>query len=143
MTSITITADSKGMQTIAKAKRHEVVIDEPPATGGTDSGPNPLQLLLCALAGCENIVSNFVAKEINFDLQEIEFSIEGQVDLRGVMGDPDVRPYYQNISVSAKVKTSESAERVQELKEKTDLRCPVFTTLKAAGVEMTTVWTKV
>jgi hypothetical protein len=57
--------------------------------------------------------------------------VDGELDSRGLMGDPSVRPYFQTINIEAIVKTTESEERVQELKEKTDARCPVFNTLKA------------
>jgi putative redox protein len=137
-----ITAVSEGMQTKATSKQHTMIIDEPQNMGGKDEGPNPLATLLGALAGCENVVANIVAKEMNFDLQGIEFDIRGDFDPRGFMGDPNVRPYFEKVTIQAKVKTSETEARIKELQEKTDLRCPVFTTLKAAGVEMITNWVK-
>jgi putative redox protein len=137
-----ITAVSQGMQTKVKSANHHFIVDEPQAMGGKDEGANPLGTLLGALAGCENIIANMVAKDINFDLQGIEFDIRGELDTRGLMGDPNVRPYFEKVIVNAKVKTNESEERIKELQEKTDLRCPVFTTLKAAGVEMVPNWVK-
>ncbi|GIM45833.1 hypothetical protein DNHGIG_13820 [Collibacillus ludicampi] len=101
-----------------------------------------MSLVLSALAGCENIVANLVAKEINFDLQGIEFDIRGEFDPRGLMGDPNVRPYFEKVTIHAKVKTSESEDRLKELQEITDSRCPVYTTLKAAGVELESNWVK-
>jgi putative redox protein len=137
-----ITAISQGMQTHARIKNHEIIIDTTPAFGGKETGPDPLSLLLSALAGCENIMANIVAKEINFDLQGIEFDIRGEFDPRGLMGDPNVRPYFEKVTVHAKVKTSESEDRIKELQEITDSRCPVYTTLKAAGVELEVNWVK-
>ncbi|WP_282201373.1 OsmC family protein [Collibacillus ludicampi] len=123
-------------------KNHEIIIDTTPAFGGKETGPDPLSLVLSALAGCENIVANLVAKEINFDLQGIEFDIRGEFDPRGLMGDPNVRPYFEKVTIHAKVKTSESEDRLKELQEITDSRCPVYTTLKAAGVELESNWVK-
>jgi putative redox protein len=110
--------------------------------GGKDTGPDPLSALLSSLAGCENVIANFVAKEIEFDLQGIEFDITGILDTRGLMGDPEVKPYFEKVRVEAKVKTSESQERVDQLQKLTDERCPVFTTLKAAGIELQPRWVK-
>jgi putative redox protein len=110
--------------------------------GGKDSGPNPLSTLLSSLAGCENVIANMVAKEIGFDLQGIEFNVKGTLDPRGMMGDPNVKPYFENVVINAEVKTDESEKRVKELQEKTDQRCPVFTTLKAAGIELEPNWSK-
>lgn len=140
--NLKITGVSKRMQTKTEARKHQVILDEPPQQGGEDTGPTPLEIMLQGLAGCENIIANMVAKEMNFDLQGMEFTIEGRLDLRGLQGDPEVRPYFEKVTIHAQVRTNESNERVQELKEKTDVRCPLFTTLKAAGVEMETTWVK-
>ncbi|PZE21626.1 OsmC family protein [Paenibacillus xerothermodurans] len=140
--SIKVSAQSEGVYTEARTGNHQVIIDEPVAAGGQDRGPNPLQLVLSALAGCESIIANMVAKEIDFDLQGIEFEIHGEVDLRGLKGDPSVRPYFETVTINAKVKTDETPERVQELQEKTDVRCPVYTMLDAAGVDIQTSWVK-
>ncbi len=137
-----VTGKSKGMQTIAKSDQHTITIDEPPVMGGEDTGPDPLTTFLCALSGCENVVANVVAKELKFDLQEIEFDIRGVVDRRGFMGDPNVKPYFEKVTIDAKVQTSESEERIAELWRITDSRCPLYTTLKAAGVELESKWSK-
>jgi putative redox protein len=137
-----VTGSSKGMQTVVSSKQHTITIDEPPAMGGQDTGPDPLTTLLGALAGCENVVANLVAKELNFDLQGIEFDIQGTIDTRGLMGDPNVKPYFQQVTIHAKVKTNESQERIEELQRITDSRCPVYTTLKAAGIPLQSKWTK-
>ncbi|EDL65556.1 OsmC family protein [Bacillus sp. SG-1] len=81
-----ITAFSKGMYTEGTSHGHKVIIDEPASMGGTDKGANPLATLLISLAGCENAIANFVAKEINFDLQGIDFEVSGDIDPRGMMG---------------------------------------------------------
>ncbi|WP_113927975.1 OsmC family protein [Bacillus sp. P14.5] len=137
-----ITASSKGMNTRGSSHQHTVVIDEPHKMGGTDKGANPLATLLISLSGCENAIANFVAKEINFDLQGIEFEVTGEIDPRGMMGEEGVRPYFEKITVNAKVQTSESEERVQELQRIVDTRCPIYTTLVAANVEMIASWKK-
>ncbi|NMH68177.1 OsmC family protein [Bacillus sp. RO3] len=137
-----ITAVSKGMYTEGTSHDHKVIIDEPANMGGTDKGANPLATMLISLTGCENAIANFVAKEIKFDLQGIEFEVKGEIDPRGMMGEEGVRPYFQKITVNAKVSTSESEERVQELQQIVDARCPIYTTMVAADVEMVANWTK-
>lgn len=123
-----------------KTNGHSITIDEPESMGGEDKGPDPLSNMLASLAGCENVIANMVAKEMEFDLRGINFSIHGELDSRGLMGTADVRPYFQKVSIEAQVETDESDERIQELREKTDARCPVYTTLKAADVELSSDW---
>ena len=137
-----VEGNAKSFQTDLSTGSHEITIDEPENLGGSNQGMDPLSALLSSLAGCENAVANFVAKEMDFDLQGISFQVNGNIDSEGMMGNPDVRPYFQTVSVKAKVQTSESDERVQELQDKVDARCPVFTTLHAAGVEMKVDWSK-
>ena len=139
---IYITAETNGVQTVAKAGKHTVIVDEPVNMGGKDEGADPLSTFLSALAGCENVIANLVAKEIHFDLQRIEFDVTGILDPRGFMGEPNVKPYFEKVIIHAKVKTSETQERVNELQKITDQRCPIFTTLKAAGIELEVNWTK-
>ncbi|RPE88627.1 putative OsmC-like protein [Salisediminibacterium halotolerans] len=132
---------SEGLALKATAGNHEMVLDEGSQMGGKDSGPNPLQTSLAALASCETVTANMAAKEMGFDLQSIDFEIEGEFDPKGFMGDPSVRPYFQTVRVNATVKTSESEERVKELQEKVEARCPVYTMMKAADVKMEDSWT--
>ncbi|WP_412733836.1 OsmC family protein [Heyndrickxia acidicola] len=56
-----------------------MIIDEPTNMGGKDTGANPLGTLLGALAGCENVVTNMVAKEIDFNLKGIEFTFKANL----------------------------------------------------------------
>ncbi|WP_412733833.1 OsmC family protein [Heyndrickxia acidicola] len=58
------------------------------------------------------------------------------------MGNTDVHPYFEKVSVDAKIKTTESEARIKELQEKTHHRCPVYKTLKAAGVDVISNWTR-
>lgn len=140
---VNITSQTTGMQSIIKAGNHTITIDEPETMGGKDTGADPLASFLSSLAGCENVIANFVAKEIEFDLQGMEFDITGILDSRGLMGVPNVRPYFEKIKINAKVHTSETQDRINQLQKTTDERCPVYTTLKAAGTELEVNWTKV
>jgi putative redox protein len=137
-----VNATTNGLRTDASTARHTVIIDENKGVGGTDAGANPLETVLAALAGCENAVSRFVAKHMNFDLQNITFTITGEFDRRGFQGEPGVRTYFQTITVEAKVTTSESEERLKELEHMVAQRCPVFNLLQAADVKITHKWSK-
>ena len=124
----------KGMRTDSVAGKHKIAIDEPVSFGGQDSAIDPLSTFLASLIGCENVMAQIIAKEMNFDLQGISFEADGNLDLRGLMGDLSVKPYFEQITVKAVVETSETQERINELQQAVDARCPVFQTLKAAGI---------
>jgi putative redox protein len=140
--TLMVSAKTEAITVTAKAGKHEFIIDEGKQMGGKDLGPNPLQAVLGALAACENVTARFVAREMNFDLQDLTFKIKGQFDPRGFMGDPNVRPYFETITIEATVATSETEDRIKELQEKVEARCPVYTLLKAANVQIDDQWLK-
>ncbi len=140
--TLMVNAKTEGITVTAKAGKHEFIIDEGKQMGGQDLGPNPLQSVLGALAACENVTARFIAREMNFDLQDITFKIKGEFDPKGFMGDPSVRPYFETVTVEAMVTTSENDDRIKEMQEKVEARCPVYTMLKAANVELNDTWTK-
>ena len=53
-----------------------IVIDEPAADGGTDTGPRPSQLLASSLAGCTAITMELYAQRKGWDLDGLEVSAD-------------------------------------------------------------------
>ena len=121
----------------------EFATDEPIAHGGSGEGPSPLQTVLGALLGCESVTFNRTAAEMGFDYDGIEFAAEYTIDIRGRMGVRGVTQHFQTVRVEALVKTAESEERLREVVEETEARCPVFNLVKDAGVKTEMRWVKV
>ncbi|TVP90254.1 OsmC family protein [Alkalibacterium sp.] len=137
-----VNAETDGFALTAKAGKHELVLDESEQLGGKNTGPNPMQTALAALVSCENVTANMAAREMDFDLKKMTFTVSGEFDPRGFMGDANVQPYFEEVVVDVKVETSESDERIQLLEEQVAARCPIFTLFKAAGVNLTNNWVK-
>lgn len=135
-----VTGQSEGMKAKVRAGNHEVIVDEAPQMGGNNEGPNPLQYMLIALSGCTNVVAHAAAKEMDFDLQGIDIKAEGEFDPRGFMGDPNVRTYFETAFLEVKVKTRETQDRLDQLREQVEARCPVYGTFKAANIDMQGSW---
>ncbi|MFV2001241.1 MAG: OsmC family protein [Acidimicrobiia bacterium] len=114
--------------------------DEPVGHGGTGEGPSPLQTVLGALCGCESVTFNRTATEMGFSYERIEFAAEFTIDIRGRSGVRGVRPHFQTIRVEAVVTTVETEERLREIVEETETRCPVFNLIKDAGVRTEMRW---
>lgn len=74
---------------------HQLIVDEPVASGGTDTGPRPTQLLATSLASCIAITMEMYAGVKEWDIGrvevEVETSYEGPVPSRFdvVVGLPD------------------------------------------------------
>lgn len=118
------------------------VTDEPIAHGGTSEGPSPLQAVVGALCGCESVTFHRTAKEMDFAYEGIEFEAEFTIDIRGRMGMRGVRQHFQTVRVEAVVRTDESGERLTEVVEETEARCPVFNLLDDAGVDLQVRWVR-
>jgi uncharacterized OsmC-like protein len=90
--------------------------DEPPVLLGRNLGPNAVELLLASLGFCYSVgyVANAAARGI--DLEEMEYELEGDIDLRNFLGLSDeVRPGFTEIHARARVKAPGATET--ELKE--------------------------
>lgn len=116
------------------------VFDEPSAHGGDDMGPSPLQGVLGALCACEAVTFSRTAAEMGFVYDGIEFDAAFTIDIRGRQGARDVVPHFQTIKVEARVLTSETTQRLAEIVEETEARCPVFNLVKDAGVNVQMAW---
>jgi uncharacterized OsmC-like protein len=129
------------MKTLVDAGEHGgFVTDEPRAHGGTGEGPSPLQAVLGALCGCEGVTFNRTAEDLGFSYQGIDFEGSYTIDIRGRMGDRSVRRHFQTVKVEARVRTPETEERLREVVEETEARCPVFNLISDAGVRVEMLW---
>ncbi len=130
-----------GMMTVIDTGEYGVLVtDEPEAHGGTGEGPSPLQTVVGALCGCESVTFNRTAAELGFSYGGIEFEAEFTIDIRGRLGNRAVRPHFQTVRVQAVVDTDETEERLREVVEETEARCPVFNLLKDADVRLELHW---
>ncbi len=111
--------------------------DEPPLLLGQDRGANPVEYLLHALAACvtSSLVYHAAAKGIR--IEEVESSLEGNIDLRGFLGlDPNVRRGYRDIRMKFRVKADVPDDQLEELVHTGERFSPVFDSI-TNGVPVT------
>ena len=100
---------------------------EPQVLLGFDTGPNPAEYLLHALAACLTTTLVYVATARKVRLTEVESTLEGDMDVRGCLGlTDDVRNGFTNIRVNFKVKGDASPETLREIVERAQARSVVF-----------------
>jgi putative redox protein len=115
------------IETTLRSGRHTVRVDEPAALAGEDSAPGPVDFALIALASCQTITYRFWAEKLGIALDDVEVTVEADLDLRGFFGlDEGVRPGFTAVRVAVTPKGPESAERYQELAAAVDAHCPVL-----------------
>lgn len=61
-------------------RQFELLADEPPGAGGTDTGPTPTELLLCALASCFAMAVAHAARTRELELSDLAVHVEGEYD---------------------------------------------------------------
>ncbi|MFQ5972388.1 MAG: OsmC family protein [Alphaproteobacteria bacterium] len=102
-------------QEIAHEAPFDLRADEPPILAGHDTGANPVEHLLNALAACLTTSLVYHAAVRGIEVDELESELEGDLDLQGFLGlSNEVRSGYQNIRVNFKVKTAE--DNIEKLK---------------------------
>lgn len=101
--------------------------DHPSVLCGGDEGPTPVEHLLHALSSCLIAGIANVAAARGVTLKEVEAMVEGDIDLRGILGlAADVRNGYQGIRVSFRISGDAAPEKLREIVEQSRARSAVF-----------------
>lgn len=111
------------------SRSEEFVMDagEPAILLGTDTGPNPAESLLHALAACLTTSLVYVAAARGVHLTEVESTLEGDMDVRGALGlSDDYRNGFEQIRVSFRVKGDAPEEKLREVVARAQQRSAVF-----------------
>ena len=88
--------------------------DHPAVLVGGDAAPTPAELLLAALASCLTSGLGNIAAVRKINLESVESRVEGDIDLRGILGLSDeVRNGFSQIRVSFRVRGDASPEALR------------------------------
>lgn len=122
-----------GLQSRVRIRNFEFLVDEPPALGGTDTAPNPVEFALAALATCQEITYRLHADHLGIPVTNVAVTVEGDIDLRGFFGvDDAVRPGFLEVRGTVAIESPAPYEDIVRLKEHVDEHCPVFDLLSRA-----------
>jgi len=100
--------------------------DHPAVLVGKDNGPTPVEYLLHALAACLTAGIANIAAARGVNLTEVTSTVEGDIDLLGILGLSDeVRNGYQGIRVSF-VLRGDDPDRLRQIVEQSRRRSAVF-----------------
>ncbi len=132
-----VTAELReGTQVTIQARQFTWPGDEPPAAGGTDTGPTPYEMLLGSLAACITITLRLYADHKGIDLTGIDVTLEFDRIHADDCVDCDQRKdgWIDRIQTQVMIRgTFNDAQRTR-LAQVAE-RCPVHKTL-ANGVEI-------
>ena len=106
--------------------------DHPAVLVGKDNAPTPVEFLLHAIAACLTAGIANIAAARGVNLTEVESTVEGDIDLLGILGlSSDERPArngYEQIRVSFKLRGDEPA-KLRKVVEQSRQRSAVYDVL--------------
>jgi uncharacterized OsmC-like protein len=104
--------------------------DHPAVLVGADNAPTPVEFLLHAIAACITSGMGNIAAARGVTLTEVESTVEGDIDLLGILGLSDqVRNGYKQMRVHFRVKGDAPVEKLQAIVKQATARSAVFDVL--------------
>ena len=100
---------------------------------GGDNAPLPVEIVLYGLAACITGGIANIAAARGVKLTEVESTVEGDMDLRGILGlSGEVRNGYEKIRATFTIKGDAPAEKLRQIVEQSRARSAVFDILTNA-----------
>ena len=131
-----------GGEDTTRSEAFHIDAGEPAILLGTDTGPNPAEYLLHALAACLTTSIVYVAAARKVQLTSVESTLTGDMDVRGALGvDEEPRNGFERIGISFRVTGEASEEKLREVVERAKARSAVYdmvTNGVPVGVEVST-----
>jgi uncharacterized OsmC-like protein len=101
--------------------------DHPEIFASEDRGITPIEYVLVGLASCLTAGVAAVAQNRGIQLRSVESKLEGQMDIRGILGvDSDVRNGYDDIKVTFKIDADGSKKDIEALVAQSQKRSAVY-----------------
>ena len=131
---ITVVVESKnqgGFFTKVFIRNHEILSDQPHGFSGQNQGPKPSELVLAALAACQETTYRIYAEDMGINIDEISVELTGTQDLRGFMAlSEEVPAGFTSISGKVFIISEASKSDLELLQKRVDKYCPVLDDLK-------------
>jgi putative redox protein len=120
----------KNLYTESMAREHLVKSDYGEAAGGDNQAPNPIELLLAAMAACIEAAFYEFAVHEGFTISALSVDVEGTLDLRGFFMLDDVSAGFKDLRYTVKIDSPDDEAVIRQLAEKVITHCPVVDSLK-------------
>lgn len=126
--TVTVTSENQGgFHSKISMRDHELDSDQPYGFEGTNKGPKPSELLLAALASCQEVTWRLYAEAAGITIHKISIELRGTQDLRGFMGTDETVPAgFVKVEGDVTIDSSASDEELAELQKTVDAHCPVL-----------------
>jgi uncharacterized OsmC-like protein len=93
---------------------------------GTNTAPNPVELLLAALGGCVILTYRDYAKKFGLNIEDLIVNLEGDMIPGGWLDEQGrERRGFKQIRYETQIRTEAPEEKVRQLQELVEKKCPV------------------
>ena len=119
----------KNLYTESVAREHLVKSDYGEAAGGDNQAPNPIEILLAAVAACIEAAFYEFAMHEGFTINALAVDVQGTLDLRGFFMLDDVSAGFKDLQYTFSIESPDDETKIRELAEKVIAHCPVVDSL--------------
>ncbi|MCE2491700.1 MAG: OsmC family protein [Alphaproteobacteria bacterium] len=119
-----------GFESHVSIRDFTIVADEPRNFGGGDKGPKPSEILLAALAACQEVTYRLYADAMEIPLRSVSVTVTGEADLRGFVDVDGIRAGLQRVTGTVTLDTPAGPEDIWRLRARVDAHCPVLDSLQ-------------
>uniref|UniRef100_A0A7S3DI83 OsmC-like protein n=1 Tax=Palpitomonas bilix TaxID=652834 RepID=A0A7S3DI83_9EUKA len=140
---VKVSSTAAGVRSVVKSGKHEFIVDEPVALGGTDQGASPLGYFIGSVVACEQVTAEFVARKMGHKFESATFEAKAYFDPKGFAGVEGHYPRFQKLVITADVTTTASQEELDVICQKVQKQCIVADQFHASGCDMDVKYTKI
>jgi uncharacterized OsmC-like protein len=120
-------ANQNGFHTKISIRNHVLESDQPFGFEGSNKGPKPSELVLAALAACQETTWRIYAEDIGIKINQISVTLTGTQDLRGFMSlDKHVPSGFTEITGEVQLDSTATLAELKELQILVDKHCPIL-----------------
>ena len=118
---------------VSNIRGHQVIVDQPPAGGGNNEGPSPLEFSCLALAACVITIGQIIARQKRKPLRNIEARVTADINPDVYLGKNETdRAGFISYTVFTKIDADMSVEEKKQFLAEIDERCPISENLQQA-----------
>ena len=113
---------------------HSMIVDEPVTMpGGTNEGPNPLDVFCASFGTCQEITYKYYADVMGVDCQSVSCKVEAPIDLGGLVGVSGPETVgFKHLTATITLESDATKDQLDTLKGAVDAHCPMVDTLRSA-----------
>jgi putative redox protein len=130
-----------GLTTKLEMNGHSMTVDEPETMpGGSNQGPNPLDLFCASFGSCQEISYKYYAAVMDVPVNSVSCKVSAPCDLRGLVG-LGGNVGLASVKGDITIDSPANEEQIAQLKGAVDAKCPMVDTLKCP-VAVSTKWVR-